>query len=292
MNKKIMQVRFLFLISILILNIGCNEEKAEAIKIAAEKFRTESITALDKIRALFTQSISMPIENSDDEIERIAEDLNNVQSIGANELSVLMTEDKIGNQAKDVVNEEFERMEAVYYQFEAIFRSLKEGSYFSKDAVRKAEKHAVNLTVQMINFAKFLKEYSVQFTGRRVLIVESIANAKIVEDDSLRLEYLKIIAKDILQLRSDENKARDESTLQCLKAAEAGKLVTDLIRNYDSLKVEEILISTRNALNFINEMSNGNSDLTALLNKYDSVVTKIQEDPYWNVLLDKKVVTK
>ncbi len=275
--------------TLIFLSAGCNEKKAEAIKLAAEKFRIESITAIENIKNLFRKSISMPFEENDVEIERIANNLND-EKIGPQELAFLISERDIGRNTQIMVNTEFEEIEKTYYQFESMFRSLQRGSFFAKDAVRKSEKHAISLTVQMINFANFLKNYPVQFTGRRTLIIENIANAKLVENNSLKMEYLRIVAKDIIQLRNDENQAKHEAILQCLKAAEAGKLVADLIRNYQSLNVGDLLASTKNALNFIANISEGSLNLDSLLEKYETVVTTIKNDPYWKMILDEKLL--
>ncbi len=287
---KYVAVLFITL-TLIFFSAGCNEKKAEAIKVAAEKFRIESITAIGNIKNLFRKSISMPFEGNDVEIEKLVNDLND-EKIGPKELAFLISEKDIERETLNMVNTEFEEIEKTYYQFESMFRSLQRGSFFAKDAIRKSEKYAINLTVQMINFANFLNNYTAQFAGRRTLIIENIANAKLVEDNSLRMEYLKIVAKDIIQLRNDENQAKHEAILQCLKAAEAGKLVADLIRNYQSLTVGDLLVSTKNALNFIANISEGSLNLDSLLEKYETVLTTIKNDPYWQMILDEKLLKK
>ena len=61
-----------------------------------------------------------------------------------------------------------------YYQFEKMFTSLDKGSYFAKDAVAEAEKHAVNLTLQLINYAKVFEkgEFSFCFCSRAALLTK------------------------------------------------------------------------------------------------------------------------
>lgn len=281
-------VKLLGLFVVAILLAGCNREKAEAIKMSAEKFRIEATAAIEKINNLFVQSISMPYEESN-EVMRIIRDLESEVNIDAEKLSFIISEAKVGQKTVEKVNQEFEKIKKGYYQFEAMFQSFPKGSLLSMKAVKKAEKHAIQLTVQMINFASFLKEYPVQFTGRRTLILERINEAKKIQDQNLRKERLSMAAREIVQLREEENVARNEAILQCLKAAETGKLVAELIRDYDSLSVEELLGSIRSTLSFIAEISS-NRDVVSLLERYKSVETSIKEDPYWNTLLSEKVI--
>ena len=287
MKRKIQFLYLFLLIFILSLTTGCNREKAEAIKLAAEKLRVEAISAIEKINGLFAQSITMPAAQTD-EIDRIVRDIEK-EDINAEKLSFLMNEAETGRGTTEKVNDEFEKIKQGYYQFEGMFRSLPKGSYFAGKAVKKAEKHAIKLTVQMLNFAEYLQEYPVQFTGKRTLLIEKINEAKKLQDRNLRKERLSIISKEILQLKGEEQKAKQEAILQCLKAAETGKLVAELIRNYNSLNIEELLGSIRNTLNFIAEISSS-QDVVSLLERYKSVETTIKNDPYWNAILSEKVM--
>ncbi|MEW6108404.1 MAG: hypothetical protein AB1632_04430 [Nitrospirota bacterium] len=288
MKGKFQFFYFFIAVFVLVLNTGCNREKAEAIKMAAEKFRIEASAAIEEINNLFLLSLSMPYEEGE-EINKIALDLEREGQIDAEKLSFIMGEAGIGRATEEKVNQEFEKIKQGYYQFEVIFRSFPKGSLLAVEAVKKAEKHAINLTVQMINFADFLKKYPLQFTGRRSLIIEKITEAKLIQDQNLRREKLSLIAKSIVQLRYEEQKAKKEAILQCLKAAEAGKLVAELIRDYDSLSIEELLGSIRSTLSFIAEISS-NRDAVSLLERYKSVETAIKEDPYWKAILSEKII--
>lgn len=285
--KRHMIINLLGLLIFIALLAGCNKEKAEAVKLAAEKLRVEAISAIEKINGLFMQSITMPAAHTD-EIDRIVRDIEK-ENINAEKLSFLMNEAETGRGTAEKVNDEFEKIKQGYYQFEGMFRSLPKGSYFAGKAVKKAEKHAIQLTVQMLNFAEYLQKYPVQFTGKRTLLIERINEAKKLQDQNLRKERLSIISREILQLKGEEQKAKQEAILQCLKAAETGKLVAELIRNYNSLSIEELLGSIRNTLNFIAEISS-NQDVVSLLERYKSVETAIKNDPYWNAILSGKVM--
>jgi hypothetical protein len=289
MKQKATLRHFIVLISVLFLIPGCNREKAEAIKIAAEKFRVEATAAIEKINYLFTQSVSLPPEDFDARVKRIASDIEGEASLDSGKLSFIIQETDIGKKSLTKIDEELSKIANDYYQFENMFRSLPEGSFFASDAVKKAERHSINLTLQLINFANFLKNYPVQFTGQRTLILERIAEAKKMNDPGARREYLTLISKDILQLRGDEKKAQRDAVSHCLRAAEAGKLVSELIRNYDSMSVNDILITVKNSLAFISEISGNNEELFSVLENYNAIENSIRNDPYWNAILEEKI---
>ncbi len=275
-------------IGILILG-GCTKEKAEAIKNAAEQFRISAIEALQEMRTLFRESLSMPVESDEKRIEAIAKDLENTTPIRANELAFILKDPVIGAAAQKQGEAEFDKIAAHYNEFAAMFRSLPQGSFFGKKAVGKAERHSINLTVELINFAKYLEKNPVQFTGRRVLLLENIQKDKNVADAQTRAALLERDAKLALELQRDELQAKQKAIVACLKAAENCRAVAELIRNYDSLTTSEILSLSRDALVFAGEISGGNPDTKALLDKFDGIKTTITNDPYWSALLDKTV---
>jgi hypothetical protein len=270
---------------------GCTKEKGETIKFAAEQFMVQSVNALNQIKNLFKQSVGIPSVSSEEEMERIVKDIDERSSFGPSELTFLLEEGNIGCNVSTEIDTTFEKLEKSYYQFADVFHSLPKGSLFSGDAVKKAEKHAVNLTLELINFSEFLKKYPVQFTARRTLILEKIAKDKEIEDKELRKMNLKITAQSILELRSQESIAKEEAIRQCLKAAESGKLVLELIRSFRSLSVADMLSSTRESLAFISEIS-GSSDISSLLERYNFVESQIRNDPYWKEILNLKIESK
>ena len=130
-------VRFMLLfIFIMMILPGCNKEKAEAIKVAAMQFRIEAIDALNKVRYLFEQSVSLPPENQYQQTNRIAIDLDQAENIGSAELSFLITENEVNESSLQQISNEFKTLESQYYQFESMFQSLPEGSFFAKNAVK------------------------------------------------------------------------------------------------------------------------------------------------------------
>lgn len=78
--------------------------------------------------------------------------------------------------------------------------------------------------------------------------------------------------------------------IQCLKAAETGRQVAQMIRDYKSLTVGEVLTLSQQSLGFISEISDQSAYIDPLLKKYQAIETTIKSDPYWKNLLDEKVI--
>lgn len=277
------------LIAGLLLVCGCTKEKAEAIKIAAEQFRAEAVAALAEIKSLFRESLGVPVESREELTARFVKDVEETTPFNSDELSALLQDPALGTAALQRGDEQFNKLEARYIEFAAMFRSLPQGSYFAAKSVKKAEKHAINLTLEMINFAAYLEKNPVRFTARRVLLLESIQKDKAAADPTVRATLLKKDAEVALQLQQDELAARQRAIEACLQAAESCRTVAELIRNYDKMSASDILAMTREALSFTAEVSGGNLQVTALLDKYKGVEAGIRSDPYWNPLLDKPI---
>lgn len=291
--KHLNVIRVGFLSMLILVLSGCTKEKAEAVKVAAENFRSDATLALDQMNYLFNQNVSVVRLSEEEEIQSVVNDLNsieNVDDINSALLDFWSEEAVLGVQAQNSINSEFDNLKAQYYRFEAIFSSLEKGSYFAKDAVKKAEKHAISLTLQLINFAGIIQENDFRFASRRVLIIERMKVARAEENEGLRKQLLENVARDFVELRMEEKRAKDETIRQCLKAAESGRAVAELIKDYDKMNVADILSSIKSSMNFATEITGGNETISNLLTKFEGVESTIKEDAYWKVVLEQDII--
>lgn len=277
----------LLLFSLLLLS-GCNKQKAEALKIAAEQFQINAITALDKVNELFLQNQSVAFELESAQTEQIVRDLNSLEGshqITASLLDIWSSEAVIGQAQDEALNQRFDDLKGQYYTFEGLFSSLDKGSFVAKDLVKKAEKHAINLSMQLINFSKTLEAHDFKFTAQRVLIIEQMKKAKDEENEKLQKKLIEQVALEFVQLRQLEIQLKDDAIRECLKGAESGKQVAELIRNYHKMSLHDILSAVKTSMNYTLNITDGNKSVQDLIEKYETIETTIKEDPYWNILL-------
>lgn len=267
---------------------GCTEEKAEAVKVSAERFRDEAITAIIQINDILKQAIEMPDRGQD----KTLKDLQDIKGeFTTDELAFLLSERNIGARQKSSYDEQLQSLILQYSSFAAMFENLPQGRLFAAEAVERAQKHAVNLTLQLINFATLLNQNKIPVKAnvKRVLLTEQIKQNLAAKDPELRAQLLKNSAKLIDDLGEEETKTREAAIKQCLKAAEAGKLVTSLIRDYKSLNVRDIMGLTKESLGFLAHITDQNADITSLLNRYQTLETTIRNDSYFKKFLDVKL---
>lgn len=287
--KKTFKVLVVF-IGIIVLS-SCTKEKAEALQLAAEQFRVDAISAIDQVNYLFIQDISIAKPTDEEQIETL--------------VKILMKKDKSyltdarlnwlakrGEPAKDAnaaTNAQFDTLKAQYYQFENMFSSLVEGSYFAKDAVNQAEKHALNLTLQLINFAKLLQTGNFTFTSSRSALLTKMHLAIDEPNEALQQELFKNLSADFIQLLKDEKATKENAIRQCYKAAESGNITIELIRKYDDLSVSDIMNTIKGSLKFAGEITNGNQSIAALTTKFDGVEKMLKENTDYESLLNTEI---
>lgn len=259
--------------------------------MAAENFRNEAVLGLDQLNTLFLRNISLVL-NDTELVETILNDLNSINNpseITAELLDFWSEEVNIGTEANEITNQKFEELKAQYYQFEAIFSSIEKGNLLNAKSVKQAEQYAIKLTVQLINFANIIHENKFRYTAKRVLIIEKMKTAKSEQNQELQEELMKNVAKEFVEVRIAEDNAKEMAIKQCLKAADSGKMLSELIRNYDKLKVNDILVSIRNTMNYAMQISGENEKVGALLEKFNTVENSIKQDAYWSVILEQKI---
>ncbi len=282
----------LLMLGLVFSQASCTKEKSEALKVAAQTFSSDANDAVKKVRELFLADVSSPEESVSDQEAKVAADINSLGTgkLNAELLSEMVKGPTPANPASDAVNKQFELLGRAYGSFASMYESLPKGYLFAKDAVKNSEKYSINLTVQLVNIANGIKAHPFTFRGRRILLIDKINRARQITDQNQRDATLAPLIEQVVQLRLDEKKANDEAILLCLKAAESGKRISELIRDYDKLSLGDILSLTSDALGFVSQISNNNPDIEGLLKKYTGIRDTIKNDPYWSPMLDKEII--
>lgn len=283
-SRFFLWIPFLFLT--LLLN-GCTQEKAGALKIAAIHFRDEAVTALQQIDTILTSAVSLP----EDQQVITFNDLRNLtpdqfridQFLKRSPEPELLTERKL-----EFSNKMIQSINDHYNSFAAIFTDLTEGHLFASQAVEKCEKHAVNLTLGMINLAGLLREDKIRVcsNAKRILLSERIKQDLAEKNPEIKDILLLNAVEQIKTLQQEEASIKDSVIKQCLKAAETGKLVISLIRTYKSISVNDIRNLTAESRLFINGFNNEKTRLDNLIMQYQSFKASLQKDPYYADLIE------
>jgi hypothetical protein len=268
-------------------NAVCTKEKAEELKSAAELFRDEAVLAFGVSGELIKQSIALPIDSKDDELKRIVKDFNRQHKRNEAQLAAFVSEVLKTGSENDTVNQRIEteirKLAEEYELFASMFRSLPRGNFLAKDIVPKTQKHSIRLTARLIKTANTLQNNPTEFRARRIRVIEKLAAAQEMADQTARNEAALLAGGEAIQLREDELKVKATAVAQCLKAAEAGRVVTELIQGYQNMSIEDILNLTRNSLALLNAVTGGESSaIKSMQTRLEAFVRdKINNDPLW-----------
>lgn len=143
-------------------------------------------------------------------INKLIDDLEQEDTIDYDKIKLLLAERDIGAAEVDVINEKMQELEGQYNLFASMFNSLPKGSFFAAKAVERAQKHTINLTVQLINFAQQIKEnkIAVKANAKRILLVGQINQNKSIQDPVLRRQHLKNAAQSLRELYEEESRIK------------------------------------------------------------------------------------
>lgn len=298
MSLRIKQNLSLLLIAALAISqSACSKEKAAALKTAADSFRVEAEAALEETAELLTSSITSRPRPRDAELEDIARELR------ANEYTeqqlVIFLEEKLRSQdpaasASKNIEQELSELQAEYRLFASMFRSLPRGYLFTKNTVTRAERHAARLTYRMVKMAKSIDENPIENLSARAELISKIIDARSLPDQTSRDRKLTAIANEVIDLRSSEISSNNNLKIQLLKAAEAGKTVIELIRNFDKWSVADILNAVGDSLKTLDELDSGDhAKLKKLIAKYDEFVeSQLRTDQVWREALNYQTGNK
>lgn len=298
MSLRIKQNLSLLLIAALAISqSACSKEKAAALKTAADSFRVEAEAALEETAELLTSSFTSRPRPRDAELEDIARELR------ANEYTeqqlVIFLEEKLRSQdpagsASKNIEQELSELQAEYRLFASMFRSLPRGYLFTKNTVTRAERHAARLTYRMVKMAKSIDENPIENLSARAELISKIIDARSLPDQTSRDRKLTAIANEVIDLRSSEVSSNNNLKIQLLKAAEAGKTVIELIRNFDKWSVADILNAVGDSLKTLDELDGGDhAKVKKLIAKYDEFVeSQLRTDKVWSEALNNQTGNK
>lgn len=264
---------------------GCTKEKANALQVAAQQFRNEALAAIDLYQSLSIATVQMPQESQDEKVAFLVGKLKEYgQEVDARILNSLMNYGHEADGAMALIEKEFQTLRTYYTTFYTMFDSLERGRYFNSDDVARAQHVAIKLTLQLITYAEQLHSNDgYLFTGERVLALERLNDA-LKKDDEASLHNA---VRAVLRIRAHEKAAKEAVIVQLLKAAEAGRVVTDAIKEYDALTANDILNNIKDSLNLFSDLDISGTPMEGLISKYTDYSAAVQEDPYWSPLLDR-----
>lgn len=266
---------------------GCTEEKANALQVAAKQFRNEALLAVDLYESFSISTVRGTLESQDETIAFLVGKLKeHGKKVDLAIFNALLNYGHESDAAVEAVKEEFGEVKKYYTLFSSMFDSLQRGHYFNPEAVARAEHISIKLTLQLIQYAKTLKTHSgYMFTADRARALDRLNSALERNNDA----DLRSAVEDILSISIREDTAKSAVITQLLKAAEAGRIVTESIKGYGNLTANDILNNITDGLNVFAGLNFAGMDMDGLVAKYADYAQSVRSDPYWAPVLDRQI---
>ena len=225
---------------------ACSEEKALALKTAAEAFRDKSVEAIDSFYELHIvaetgrQSEAMNTQESIRQIKAVASDRKTVNEDDINGALAWMS----ARSEAEARLQKLQQLKQAYNEFSAAFSRLPQGSAFAGDAIACSTALGSRLVYRLIELHDILLQAPIDYFNERaaaeVAIDDAARSGNPVEVEKATLAYI--------ELRKTIQRDNQETLGKLAQAAEAGHQVLELTRNYNSLEVKDFLVGITNIL--------------------------------------------
>ena len=219
--------------------VGCTEDKAVALKTAAEAFRDKAIEAIAAFRelhivaAIGQQSEAIQIQDSVRQIKAVAsvrKTVTDQELDGA--VAWIFARD--GSEARVKALEDAKQ---AYVEFGAAFARLPEGSAFAANAVACSTVLGARLVHKLTVFHDTLVDAPIDYFRDRSSAADLIRKAAQSGNDA-EIERATLA---YIELRKTIRRDNEEARKKLAQAAEAGEEVLELARNYSTLDVADFL---------------------------------------------------
>ena len=269
---------------------GCTPEKAAALRNAAVLFRSDANTAVQGIRELMDAEIAPPQRSdaakTDDFVKNIMA-LPKTYALTATVIEQASDPNSVKLSAQGIADRDatFEKLQAQYGAFAAMFDDLERGSFLAKDKVAKTKQYAVALTSQMVNMTKSFASTAPQLVQERTAIITKMN--KVRGDPTLSADQQR---QQLAELKESwEKLMADESALQqgvvekCLRAASSGQAVLQMIEGYNKFSVDDLSKMGEAMLTTGEQISGRN--LSSLKGQNEQILAFLNSNPDYKAFL-------
>lgn len=272
----------------LFLLAGCSEEKAKALRLAAETFRGEA----DAACALGAESIKAAVSLPPRTRAEISSSLAQARQFGARELEIIYADSALVDEATRPALRALDQACSAQRQLAALYTDLPRAYLLATADVKRAQKHVVNVTMRFARLAQVF--YSLPNVGRdnvaRIRIIEARARAMAVADETARAALLDAVAEEILDNQKREVQRRDRLLTQFSRATAVGEQLTQMSMDYEQLSVADLLDTLQSFSLLYGELSGRTVAAQSAIEEIRGVEARISSDPRLAPLLDVDLV--
>ncbi|MEK7737777.1 MAG: hypothetical protein AAB319_08485, partial [Pseudomonadota bacterium] len=269
------------LIAVAFLFSGCTEERAVALKTAAELFDAGASAAIDAVVELSLRSNLGKPEAEETLIKRTKQDLlatqrnkpDQIDAVISNSFKWINERQKLRRDAYT----DYDKLKTAYAEFAAAYKRLPEGSFVGAQDVGCSAALGARLVNYMADAGKRLASTPVPLIYEIAQSEIALGKNTVSAVKSGNEQALDEAIRAHVALLKDQERSNNEAVAKLADAAESGAQVLDLIEKYNDLSIADLLKGLRHVLQ-VRESSLGLSS-KAQLERLDKVVAKLNSKP-------------
>lgn len=267
---------------------GCTEEKAKALRLAAELFASESDSACAMAATSLNASVAMPPRTR----AEISRSLAEATKFGAAELELIYADSDIADEGMAPALGVLRQACSAHKQLAEIYADLPRGYLLATEDIEQAHKHVASVTLRFAELARIVD--SMPSTGRdnvaRIRIIEARAKAMAVTDEKARAALLDAVAQDILENQTHEAANRRQLLTQFAIATAAGEQLTRMSIDYERLTAADVLESLQEFSSLYGSIAGRESVAQDASERIRNVEERLKSDPRLATLLETEII--
>ena len=276
----------------------CTPEKAKSIRLAAEQFSNQALIAINAVQNAMEEELAprsrSPQEQTEQFVDFLANlDLSELAERGIDIDFAILEQAanpdafQLAPEVKKSRNEYLNGLRTRYATFAGMLQGLEEGSFFAADAVERSNKVANRLTADMASIAKHFSTHPpILIQQRGTLIADTL---EILEDTGLsqtsRNDRLVVIKTRFDEIKEEEQDLLKSVLEPSLKAAEIGRNLQKMAREYDQLTVSDMQDLLLRSIGIVGALTR--MDITALTDEANEVFSIIENDPVFKSVAEQ-----
>ena len=260
---------------------GCTEERALALKTAAESFGNKASAAIDTVVELSVRASLGKQATEEVSIDRAKQALLLTQKNRPDQLNAVITESFKWLQEREALRRtayaDYDKLKAAYASYAAAYKRLPEGSLIAAKDIACSAALGGRLTKYMADAGKALSAAPVALIWEtaegRAALAAGAARANTINQEKPIDEPVRAY----VALLKEQDRINAEAVAKLADAAEAGAHTLDLIEKYNDISIADLLKGLRRVL-VVGDSSLGFSS-KAQIDRLDNVITKLNRKP-------------
>ncbi len=259
-----------------VLMSGCTPEKAQALLTTIKSFESKSIQAINSYEQLFKEYRTLKKKSKEEIFTQTSQAI--LMPGGANSVTVERLAEKLSsikekNQLADL-QKEFYEIKSVYSAIRSAYASLPQGSMLGAQYVSCGQNIVAKATNQLVNFAMNINDSPLYPMALKEEVAKYRALVKAKKENES-----KIVFNEIAVAFSQYDEKHEDALKLTLIAVEEGRRVHDLLADYNTITVSQIISVLNFSFSFINSLEG--IDVSDVITEMETIQKEMDASEEW-----------